>query len=59
MKAVKHTVRVTIEVLDEMSVPGLLMGMVEAWDNEVRNGELQFRDGDTVRWTSKTEPVTV
>lgn len=57
MKAIKHTIKIEIEVMDEAGVPGLLQKMVQEWEDEVRNGEFVYRDGDRIQWAEQLKPV--
>lgn len=51
----KHTVTVTVEVTDTASVPALLQDVINQFEREAGEGNLSYRDGDTVTWTHKQD----
>jgi len=57
MKATKHTVTITVEVLSLDTVPGLLQECSEQMRKEYVNGELSADDGDKIKWEVKSVPV--
>lgn len=59
MKATKHTLTLTVEVLHIDCIPALLTEAAENIGRENTNGELVKDDGDTVKWTLVSTPVTI
>jgi len=57
MKATKHTVTITVEVLSIDTVPGLVQECVEQMRKEYVRGELKADDGDTVKWELTSNQV--
>lgn len=57
MKANKVTLTVEIEVLHIDAAPTLLMKVANEISDEFTSGELTADDGDTARWSHKTEAV--
>ena len=57
MKAIKHKVTLTIEVLSIDSVAGIAYEAISKIDNEFINGELIADDGDSVKWVTEKSDV--
>lgn len=57
MKATKHTVTITLEVLSLDVVQGLLQECSEQMRKEYINGELSADDGDKIKWEVKSTTV--
>ena len=51
MIAEKTTITITVEVLSQDSIQGLLWKVYEALENEMIEGTLRAEDGDTVSWS--------
>ena len=57
MEAIKHTIKITINVLSMNSAPALLREVVEKLLEETGAGQIIKLDGDEVVWTTKLENV--
>jgi hypothetical protein len=58
VKANKVTVTIVMEALSIDCLGGLVARAVEQIEREYPNGELAAEDGDHIRWSTKTEPVS-
>lgn len=58
MKATKVTVTIVMEALSIDCLRGLVVDALEQIEREKVHGELVADDGDVIRWSTKTEPVT-
>jgi hypothetical protein len=59
MDAQKITVTVTVTALSIDTVPHMLTEAAQNIQREFINGKVGASDGDTVEWSTKSEPVTI
>jgi hypothetical protein len=59
MKATKHTLVITVEVLDFLSAAALIDEASMIIQSETPNGKISKTDGDNVSWETKTKKVDI
>lgn len=57
MKATKHTITITVTVLDPQSAPALICAAADSIRNETAEGRIAKTDGDEIYWLSEAEEV--
>ena len=57
MKATKHTITITVEVLSIDAAPAIINDMVDNLRQETIEGSIIKTDGDKVSWSTKSEKV--